>query len=74
MLGKVESWGIISSGVDSKGEVEFDTPPKPLIKLLVKFNEAVEVERTNIFAPFVGIAGLVSLPLSPSFAKDARFL
>lgn len=41
----------ISSGVDNKGEVEVDTPPKLFIMLLVRFNDAVDVERTSRF-PF----------------------
>lgn len=42
------SGGIISSGVDSKGEVEEDTAPKPFIRLLVRLSVDGELERTSI--------------------------
>lgn len=38
---------IISSGVDNRGEVDDDTPPKPFSKLLVKFKEDGEFDRTS---------------------------
>lgn len=41
------SGGIISSGVDSRGEVDDDTPPKPFSKLLVRFREDGEFARTS---------------------------
>lgn len=44
--------GIISSGVDNRGDVDVDTPPKPFMRLFVKFSDADEVERTSILFPF----------------------
>lgn len=44
--------GMISSGVDSNGEVEVETPPKPFIRLLVRLREADDVERTSMLLPF----------------------
>lgn len=43
-----ESDGIISSGVDSNGEVEDETPPKPFIRLLVRLRDDGELDRTSI--------------------------
>lgn len=40
--------GIISSGVDSSGEVDDDTPPNPFISEFVKLRDAGELERTSI--------------------------
>lgn len=45
--------GIMSSGVESRGDVEDDTAPKPFINVLVKFNAAAaaadgEFARTSI--------------------------
>lgn len=44
--------GIISSGVDNRGDVDVDTPPKPFMRLFVRFSDADEVERTNMLFPF----------------------
>lgn len=49
----VKGSGIISSGVESKGEVDVETPPNPFIKLLVNVKEAVDVERASMLFPFV---------------------
>lgn len=49
----VKGSGIISSGVDSKGDVDVETPPKPFIKLLVNVKDAADVERASMLFPFV---------------------
>lgn len=53
--------GIMSSGVDNNGEVEVETPPKPLIILLAMVREAAEVDRTSMVALLGGMAGLASI-------------
>lgn len=41
--------GTISSGVDSNGEVDVETPPKPFISVFERFiDEAGELERTSM--------------------------
>lgn len=49
----VRGSGIISSGVDNKGEVDVETLPNPFIMLLVSVKDAEDVERANILFPFV---------------------
>lgn len=53
--------GIMSSGVDSNGEVDVETPPKPLIILLAMVREAAEVDRTSMLALLGGMAGFASI-------------
>lgn len=46
----------MSSGVESKGEVEVETPPKPLIKVLVILRAAGELERTIILPLVIALS------------------
>ena len=47
---------IMSSGVESKGDVEEDTPPNPLIKVLVMLRDEGDVERTIIVPLVIGLS------------------
>lgn len=46
----------MSSGVESKGEVEVETPPKPLIRLLLILRLAGEFERTIILPLVIALS------------------
>lgn len=47
---------IMSSGVESRGDVDEETAPNPLIKLLVKLRDAGDVERTIIVPLVIGLS------------------